>query len=365
MKMNRSREDYFRSVISGRERGLGAAALRGAARVVEPFYAAATRLRNWTFDARLRRAHAAPRPVVCVGNLTTGGTGKTPVVRWLADALRRRGHRPAVLMRGYGSDRADDGESDERRLIEILLSDPALPPVPVIANPDRLAGAARAIEIDAGVSLLILDDGFQHRRLRRDFDLVLIDATNPLGHGRLLPRGLLREPLSGLRRATAMLVTHADETSLEELSKIERTLRDHNAFAPLYRCRHVHHGFVDALGLTHSPQLAGRRYFAFCGIGNPEAFAWQLESAGGTRAGSHWFADHHAYTESDLRELRASARTAGADVMITTEKDWVKLAKLPPAPDPDPPIRRAVLGIEFFDDDGGKLLEQILGMLAR
>jgi len=359
------REHYFRGVISGRERGLGAAALRGAARLAEPFYGIGVRLRNWTFDARIRRAHVAPRPVICVGNVTTGGTGKTPVVRWLADELRRRGHRPAVLMRGYKGQASPDGSiaSDEQRLLEELLGQPGQTPVPVVADPDRVRGARRAIEIDPQVTVFLLDDGFQHRRLRRDVDLVLIDAASPFGHGHLLPRGLLREPLSGLNRAHALLLTHVEAVDDARAADIERALRHHNAYAPLYRCRHVHGGFMASDGRHDATELTGRRYFAFCGIGNPKSFTRQLQSTGGQCAATRFFDDHHVYTDEDLERLANLARSAASDVMITTQKDWVKLRSLSGAMTVQPPIWRAELTIEFDRDDGAKLLEQVIARL--
>ena len=363
--MRRSSEDYFRSVISGRQRGAGASALRGAARLAEPFYALGVRLRNWSFDAGLRRAHAVPRPVICVGNITTGGTGKTPVVRWLADELRRRGHRPAVLMRGYRGSASRDGSivSDEQRLLEELLRDPEFPAIPIVADPDRVRGARRALEIDPNTSVFLLDDGFQHRRLRRDFDLVLIDATNPFGHGHLLPRGLLREPLSALRRAHAMLLTHVEAVDDARVAQIERDLRRHNPFAPLYRCRHAHRGLVGLDGRHESSELRERRYLVFCGIGNPHAFARQLESTGGSCAAAKFFDDHHHYAAADLDLLENLARATASELMVTTEKDWVKLRALPRGSRLRPPIWRAALTVEFTGNDSARLTEQLLAVL--
>jgi tetraacyldisaccharide 4'-kinase len=360
--MRRISENYFHDVISGRKGGIVAGGVRAALTVAEPVYAAATAARNWLYDAGWSRSRSAGRPVVCVGNITTGGTGKTPVVHWLADALRRRRHRPAVLMRGYKGDA--QGASDEQRLLEQLLSEPAEAAVPVIANPDRLEGARRALHRQPAISVFVLDDGFQHRRLRRDFDLVLIDASNPFGHRHLLPRGLLRESLQGLRRATAMLLTHVECTAPGEIPEVERLLRAHNPWAPLYRAQHAHRGLLAADGTEAADDLAGRRCFAFCGIGNPAAFLHQLERSGGTCLGHHVFADHHAYTGPDLSMLQHAARARGAELLVTTEKDWVKVEQLREARVADPPIWRVRLGLDFIAEDGQRLVEQVLSVIG-
>src|SRR4051794_35567561 len=217
-------EQAFRRVISGQQTGVGAALLRGVTRVLEPIYAAVVASRNRGYSAGIIASNRARRPVVSVGNITTGGTGKTPVVRWLADRLRERGMRPAVLLRGY---KARPGErGDEQRLLDELLNPPGTAsPVIVHANPDRLQGAKAVLRDHPDVDVFILDDGFQHRRLQRDFDLVLIDATTPFGYEHVLPRGLLREPLSGLSRASAFLLTRVDQALPGAVDASQRDIR--------------------------------------------------------------------------------------------------------------------------------------------
>ncbi len=345
-------EHYLREVVLGRRHGAGAAALRVGLQLAKPFYAVPVALRNWMYDAHLLRVYRTSIPVVCVGNLTTGGTGKTPVVRWLADALRRMGHRPAVLMRGYAPN--SQHGSDEQRLLSRLLDDPSHPLIPVITEPDRVAGAKLAARSDERVDVLVLDDGFQHRRLHRDFDLVLIDASNPFGGGHLLPRGMLREPLRGLRRAFAILLTHVEAVSSDDLSTIEHDLRKHNSWAPLYTCRHVP-------GIVNPPDAT---VFAFCGIGNPESFIAELKRRGSLLLGSQYFADHHAYTARDLAALDQRAQMFGADVMLTTEKDWVKIESLVARHPTQTPIQPVRLDIEFENDDGSRLLQQIGSVIS-
>jgi tetraacyldisaccharide 4'-kinase len=213
--------------------------------------------------------------------------------------------------------------------------------------------------------VFLLDDAFQHRRVRRDFDLVLLNATSPFGYGRMLPRGMLREPLRGLRRANAVIITHADQAGAVELDAIEREVRKWNVAAPVYHAAHVHAGFRHGTDSAVHPlgDLRGRNWFAFCGIGDPDSFHRQLQSAGGSAAGHRWFADHHHYTPDELKALRREAAAAGADVLVTTEKDWAKLEQLPSADDGQVPVWRVDVRIQFFGSGEALLLEQLLGVL--
>jgi tetraacyldisaccharide 4'-kinase len=314
------------------------------------------------FDAGVRKPVRLPRPVISVGNLTTGGTGKTPVVRWLAERLRGAGKSVAVLSRGY---KARPGElGDEQRMLVELLSRPGEPPVIVRADPSRVRAGGDVLQRHPEVSAFLLDDGFQHRKLARDFDLVLINAPEPFGFGRVLPRGMLREPLAaGLRRAGAFLITRTDRVATADLEDVRETLRRHNPAAPVFESVHALTGFrvADADARPLEPDALGdSRWFAFCGIGNPGSFVRQLEETGGTRVGHRVFADHHAYTHADVRALQAAAGEAKADVLVTTEKDWVKLAGIPAAHERNIPIWRADVEIVFSrTGDEARLLQFI------
>jgi len=223
----------FRDVVSGQRRGLGAAGLRGLLRLGESPYSWAVRLRNYRYDFLKSASFAVGVPVVSVGNLTMGGTGKTPMVEWIARWLKEHGLRVVLISRGY---RSKDGAGND----EALELEQKLPDVPHLQNPDRVAASRIAIE-EHDAQVILLDDGFQHRRLRRDLDLVLLDALEPLGYGHVFPRGMLREPKSGLRRAHVVCLTRADlVTHNERLDLREEVGR----LAPL----------ADWLEAAHSPR---------------------------------------------------------------------------------------------------------------
>jgi tetraacyldisaccharide 4'-kinase len=336
---------------------VGPALLRGGLSVLSPAYATLMRARNKRFDWGWGVRRLA-RPVVSVGNVTTGGTGKTPVVRWLCERFRDGGIRPAVLMRGY---KAEPGErGDEQAMLEDLLNRDGLTPVIVRAEPTRYAGGQAVIREHPDVAVLVMDDGFQHRRLDRDFDLVLVDACEPFGYGRVIPRGMLREPLSGLRRASAVLVTRANQVDATEVERIVARVRDIHPAASVYRCSHAHVGLRSPEGASHSlEELAGRRFYAFAGIGNPAGLEKQLRQLPGELVGREWFPDHWGYAPRDLARVRASAQAAGAGLIVTTEKDWVKVAELV-GPAEGIPVWRLELAVQFEDGDEEKLFEQVL-----
>lgn len=345
-------EQYGRRVLSGEDGRVSAVALRAALALAEPFYAGLMAGRNLLYDRGFLKSHRLPRPTVGVGNLTAGGTGKTPVVRWLAEQLAEQGHFPAVLLRGY---KAMGHVSDEEQMLREHLLRDGRPIAIVQANPNRLEGAEAALGREPRTSLFILDDAFQHRRVARDFDLVLINALEPFGHGHVHPRGLLREPIGGISRADAVLITHASHVPPERITWIEERIRAKNAGIPIYRCDHIHTGLSGGGPLE---QLRDKRIFAFAGIGQPESFGSQL-AAEGNLVGHLWFGDHHHYSEADVRSIRRQAADAGADVVLTTEKDWVKVRDLAPASEDALSIHAVELGLRFRDDDGAQLLTRI------
>ena len=349
-------EAAFRELISGTRRGPIASAQRGGLWFLSLFYSFGVRLRNRTFDLGLKKSHRAGVPVVSVGNITTGGTGKTPFVALLADWFQSRGVKVALLSRGYralSSSGADaSGSPGESANDEKLVLDKLCPGVPHWQQPDRVASAKTAIA--DGAELLILDDGFQHRRLRRDLDIVLIDALNPFGYGRLLPRGLLREPLSGLRRADLIVLTRADQCTADEKKRILATIHKHAPDCDVAEVAFRLNDLVNAAGETAPlSSLEGKPVVAFCGIGNPESFRRTLSECDVREFRP--FADHHHYTETDLAEISALLERSNAQAAVTTLKDLVKIDRTQIA---NRPLWAVQISVEF--QSGRELLERQL-----
>ncbi len=336
------RPDISRDLASRQRWLLSTAAGRALLGLGELAYANLLRLRNLAYALGVLPTRHAPRPVISVGNLTAGGTGKTPMVVHVVTRLRELGHDPGVLLRGYKAD--GDGDSDEA---EVLRR--ALPGVPVIARPDRVAASEQLVEQSPDVDVIVLDDGFQHRRLGRDVDLVLIDATDPFGVNHVLPRGLMREPPGGLRRADAVIVTHCASVDDEARQAVDERIARYHGRPPI---AHVAHAWRDVVDRDGQPVAAGRaRVLAVCGIGNPDAF-FHAASRRFTVAAAVRLPDHAAYTDALLTQLLVQGRSVGADALLTTEKDWVKLqGKLESRPDA-PPVWRPQLAMEFLDGAG-------------
>jgi tetraacyldisaccharide 4'-kinase len=310
-------------------------------------YACAMRLRNWAYAVGLAKSYAAETPVICVGNITTGGTGKTPMVAWVVRQLRLLGRQPAILTRGY---KATGGKSDEAELLKNLTA------AEVVVNPDRRAGAAAAVA--AGADVLVMDDGFQHRRLRRDLDIVLIDATRPFGYGACLPAGRLREPLCGLRRAGAIVITRGDQVSSDRLADLRDRLQRLAPQATLAVATHKPTGIIDEAGQTQpADSLVGRRVMLFCGLGNPEAFTRSAEALGAQIVGSCALADHVEYTPAVVRRICEAGRKAQAQILLTTQKDGVKVS----AGDFSLPIRQLAVEMDITEGEEA-LLEKIRGV---
>lgn len=314
-----------KEIMSCRRGGAGASCVRAVTLVASKPYGLAMRVRRWGYRRGVLVSHDSPVPVISVGNITAGGTGKTPMVAWIVRHLVASGRKPAIVMRGYRAVKAAPGaepKSDEAQLLASLTG------APVIVEPDRVAGARRAAE--GGADVVVLDDGFQHRRLRRNLDIVLIDAVEPFGFGHCLPRGLLREPPAALADADAIVITHADEVSPQLLAELRGALaRLCRPGVTMAEAMHKPVAVIDEAGQSHCPDaLAGRAVLAFSGLGSPEHFLESLTRLGARVISTVEMSDHAAYSPAILAELADKAKAAGAEIMVTTQKDHVRLAHL-------------------------------------
>ncbi len=324
-------QETHRKLISGQSRDLDAAIGRFFLRIDATGYSAVIWLRNLLYSRGLLKTHFVSVPVISIGNITTGGTGKTPLVIWLYRFLNQKELRCAILTRGYKATQNLKLKT-QNYTDEIALITESCPQAKVIVNPDRIAGAIEAVnKLDANV--LILDDGFQHRRLARDLDIVAIDATCPFGYGKMLPAGLLREPLGSLKRADAIVLTRCDQTSEAQLSRIEEKLRLINP--DLIIARSIHN--PTCAKTVNGEEIAfdtlkGKKIFGFCGIGNPEAFFSTIKKLKANLIDSEVYNDHYCYTGVDMTDICQKGRDLQADYILTTQKDWTKIASLPLPP---------------------------------
>jgi tetraacyldisaccharide 4'-kinase len=310
--------EKYRALVKD-QRGLGPALGRLGLQAATLPYSWVVRLRNRLYDCGWKRIVRAQVPVVSIGNLTLGGTGKTPCVEYVARYFLEHSRRVVVLSRGYGN----SGDSND----EALVLQENLPDVPHLQGPDRVTLAATAEKRSAEV--LVLDDGFQHRRLARDLDLLLLDATDSWGLKHLFPRGWLREPLTGLRRASMVILTRCNQVDADERGRLREIVA---RFAPQLQIIETSHRPVELVNgdrlTVDLDRLAGSPVAAFCAIGNPEAFRQTLAGLGATVVAWRTFPDHHRYSGQDVYELQEWASGQPAQcLMVTTQKDLVKIRR--------------------------------------
>lgn len=346
-------------VVYERRKGPLATLLAGLLRVLSWAFELLVRLRLWLYRQRLFRDTPLGCKVVVVGNLTVGGTGKTPIVHKMAQILARRGRRVAVLSRGYkgstdsmlkrfwrwlshgsrpeplvvsdgskvlaGPDEAGD---EPYMLARNLLADGVV----VIVDRDRVEAGRFALR-RFGVDTILLDDGLQYLPLRGQINLLLVDSRDPFGNGAMLPRGILREPVSNLSRASYVFLTKSSGPPDPELLAL---IRKHNPAAEIIPCAHRPSDLVavDAEGVLPLSWIKDKRVAAFCGIATPERFEETLGALGAVMVSSRRFLDHHAFTDEDLDEVLEQALASGAEAIVTTEKDAVRLQSRfrPPLP---------------------------------
>lgn len=347
-------ELYTTDVILGRRADTGAAIYGSFLQVLSWLFNGIVQARLWLYRHRIFHDQPLGCLVVVVGNLTVGGTGKTPVVEKFAKALRDRGRKVAILSRGYKSKSVPawkkwwwsmtHAEEPPPRIVSdgqtvLLNSEEAgdepymlarnLPGVIVLVDKNRVKAGAYAIK-KFGCDTLVLDDGFQYLPLKGRLNLLLVDKTNPFGNGHLLPRGILREPIKHLKRASYVFLTKSNG---ERDPELEALIRQQNPEADLIECAHRPQYLqrfgvpADAPGARQPLSfLKGKRVLAFSGIATPESFEKFLRDLGALLVARERYLDHYRYEESDLRELFEMAQREGAEYLMTTEKDAVRIA---------------------------------------
>ena len=338
-------------------------------------YGAGVKFKNFGYDYSVFREKKLPCRVVSIGNIVAGGTGKTPMAIYLATLLRQRGHRPVVLSRGYGGEAEKKGAvvSDGHRILcncwvsgdEPFMMASRIRGVPVIVGGNRYkSGRDAVLEFDPDI--ILLDDGFQHRRLHRDLNLVLVDARKMHGNGHLLPRGPLREPACALRRSDAIILTRCTG---------ENRLNGTHAGKPVFRTRHaafvsgVYDGLTPLPDAIHAKEPTGTDFsliekasvFVFSGIAGSQEFLTSIKNNAKRVVGSMAFPDHHPYTDEELEQVAITAGTSRADYLVTTAKDYVRVAGRIPG---EIPIVVVDVRIVFNNQDESAFIRFLANKLA-
>ncbi len=326
--------------------------------ILSYIYGAVVRIIVFFYKRGVLRRRRLDRPVISVGNLTVGGSGKTPVVMRLAQILREKNFKPVVLTRGY----MDKGAASSRRgSDEAVMLKEALPGVPVLVGPNRFQNAQDFLKNQAA-DIFILDDGFQHWRLARDLDIVILDAVNPWGNGHLLPRGVLREPLSALKRADIIAVTKTNLSGTGTVEEIKARLAVLCPDKMIVWARHQPMGLMDLRsdkveGLSF---LRGKDICSFCGVGDPASFKKILTDLGARVKEHIAFMDHYSYNVQDIRRIGERCRKESIDTIVTTEKDAVKLTPFLEGFDSFGVVRVFYLKIQMvFEGDEGEFIKRV------
>jgi tetraacyldisaccharide 4'-kinase len=332
----RTDKSYIEDLMYGRRNSL---CMGSILRILSVLYGLAVRLRHTFYVHAFFKQKKLPQRVISVGNITLGGTGKTPTVMQIAGVLCRNRKHPVVISRGYG--RSDESTlvvvSDGKQVLvdaktggdEPVLIGSKLVDVPVVADSNRSRAALFALQ-KFGNDTVILDDGFQQLQVQRDLDIVLLDAVDPFGRGKLFPAGILREPLSALQRAHAVLITGAER--VEDLGPLKSVIRQQNTQARIFTSSQVPSDLVDVLTGETKPlsALRGAAVLAFSGIARPATFVSLLRSLGAEVKAEFAYPDHYDYKSSDLAAIVQRAADERISMTVTTEKDAVRLRKLAP-----------------------------------
>ncbi len=328
---------YLEDVITGRRNGFAAACVRGALTLPEFAYRAVSSYVRWSYLSGRKKRERLPCVAISVGNISSGGTGKTPLVQWIARWLQREQVKVAIVATGYGGTLRETGAvvSDEQSIFlnveqasdEAVLHARSLPGVPVLIGRDRVRMGMRAVQ-EFGAQVVLLDDGYQYWRLERDLNIAVVDGQRPFDNGHVLPRGLLREPPETLQRADLVVVNKAHRLDDAQQAKLKTELSRYlspetplvfTAYQPvsLYELRTGEQRPVE--------WLRGKRIYALSALADNESFHQLLQRQQTILTGVRCHTDHHRYTQDDIREAAAEARAAQAECIVITEKDAVKI----------------------------------------
>ncbi|MDR1483722.1 MAG: tetraacyldisaccharide 4'-kinase [Planctomycetaceae bacterium] len=326
-------EDWFRQLVSGERHGARASLLRGFLSGLAIVYGMIVQIRNLLYDKKILKVHKTNIPVISVGNITLGGTGKSPLVARLCEYLISRNLNPAIISSGYKHNKAEKSNDNPNVNDEYLELALRLPDVYHCQNRNRVVAIEELLcfAVGRGVSIdvVILDDGMQHRRLHRDLEIVLLDAMLPFGYGYLFPRGLLRESVEGLRRADVILLSRADCVADAVRAEIAGKIREIAPNAIYAEVSHTPEKIIYyGKGEADVMSIQDKNIFAFCGIGNPNAFLQTLRSISSGQIHLEQYPDHYGYTKEDVIEIAQKANLMKVDVVICTMKDFVKVKQI-------------------------------------
>ena len=315
----------FFDIISGKRTDVFARLVRIFLAMLALPYGLMMRIRNFMYDKKLLKINKLGVMVVSVGNLTVGGTGKTPFVAWLAQKYLDEGKFPAIISRGYHAD--ETGWNDEAKELKMLL-----PNVPQAFSKKRFTAAQQLLAKHTSgsgtskIDVIILDDGYQHRKLFREKNILLIDTTNPFGYLKMLPRGLLREPISEMKRADLVVLSRVDAVDDAEKSRLCGIVSHYAPRATWCEMRQIAKNLLFLSGKRQNIDvIAGTKVLAFCGLGNPDAFFRTVNDCGATIQKTLVFPDHHCYTRGDQKRIYDLARQLSVDVVVCSLKDFVKV----------------------------------------
>lgn len=368
-------ESYLFRVITREEKGFFSFLLLALLSVLEIVYLFLLNLQR-----SLIKTERLPVPVISIGNLTAGGTGKTPTVVWLASLLKQAGYTPAILTRGYRGAAQEEGliftGSDLANLSPELTGDEPyllaglLPKTVIAVGRNRCQSARKALAARPEIDLFIMDDGFQYWKLERDLDILLLDAANPFGNGHLIPRGTLREPLAGLKRADVILLTRTAKMAPEDLESLMDYLRQYKTDLPVSVVKEEHSQLQPlsrrdqkAAPFSPSQYLQGKKVAAITGIGTPGQFLASLESFGAEVGYFKAYPDHYQWDHKEVENLITTLKDWGFEDLIVTGKDGVKLAAYLDRFE-EKGLNCLMLSLEYRVDDEG-IIAKIMDVLSR